>query len=188
MVILFCLTDPATIMATSSGMPIVELVFQSTGSRAAACVIGIMLALCFINGTNACTTSVSRLMFAMARDKGIVFHHYFAHIDPQLNVPVRTIIFSFVFNALFGLLYLGPTIAFNAFIASCTIFLNLSYALPIIILLIRGRQVLDRHQTPDTPFKLGRGKGAVINWIAALYVMFTSIVGLRHCSFSGLPC
>lgn len=170
------MTNPALVLSTSTGMPIVELIFQSTGSRAAGCVMSLMLAICFINGTSACTTSVSRLMYAMARDKGIIYHKYFAHIDPKLDVPVRTIMFSFIFNVLFGLLYLGPAVAFNAFIASCTIFLNFSYAFPVILLIIRGRKVLDQFQNSETPFNLGRRYGAIINWVAALFVIFTSMV------------
>ncbi|KAH6900214.1 hypothetical protein B0T10DRAFT_525093 [Thelonectria olida] len=150
-VILFCLADPSTVMPTSS-------------SRAAATIMTLMLAICFIKGTNACTTSASRLIFSMARDKGFVFYNYFSHIHPTLNVPVRAVLLSFVFNLIFGLLYLGPAVAFNAFIFSCTIFLNVSYALPVILLI-----------TVETPFKLGERRGAFINWIAVICVAITTV-------------
>ncbi|KAH7155200.1 amino acid/polyamine transporter I [Dactylonectria estremocensis] len=174
-VILFCFADSSSIMSTSTGMPISELMLQATKNRTAATIMTIMLAICFINGTNGCTTSASRLIFSMARDKGFFFHRYFEHIHPTLNVPVRAVVLSLVFNLLFGLLYLGPTVAFNAYIASCTIFLNLSYAFPIILLLIRGRSILSNYQTPETPFKLGATRGTVMNWIAATYVGVTTV-------------
>jgi amino acid transporter len=177
---LFCLVDAETVLATPTGMPIVELIFQATKSRAAATILSLMLSVCFINGTNASITSVSRLLYAMARDRGIVFHNYFSHIQSGLNVPVRTIMFCFVFNILFGLLYLGPVVAFSAYVASCTIFLNVSYAIPIIVLLIRGRKVLDHYQTAKTPFKLGKTFGLVVNIVGALYVVVTSVVSLRN--------
>jgi choline transport protein len=72
-VILFCMVDPITILNTDTGMPITELMYQATHSRAAATVMTLMLAVCFINGTMGCITSASRLTWAMARDKGIVF-------------------------------------------------------------------------------------------------------------------
>lgn len=75
LVILFCITDPETVLGTATNMPIAELIFQSTGSRAGATVLTLMLAVCFVNGTNGCITSSSRLLYAMARDKGVVFHH-----------------------------------------------------------------------------------------------------------------
>jgi len=111
----------------------------------------------------------------MARDRGIVFHNYFAHIQSGLNVPVRTIMFCFIFNILFGLLYLGPAVAFSAYVASCTIFLNVSYAFPILILLVRGRKVLDCYQTQKTPFQLGRTFGLFVNIVGAIYVVVTSV-------------
>lgn len=177
LVILFCLKNPEEILATATGMPIVEMVLQSTNSRAAATIISLMLGVCFVNGSSASVTSVSRLLFAMARDRGIVCHKYFAHIQSGLNVPVRTILLCYVFNVCFGLLYLGPSVAFSAYVASCTIFLNISYAFPIIVLLIRGRSVLGEHQNERTPFKMGRKLGLVVNIVAMLYLVVTSVVG-----------
>ncbi|KAF4345217.1 choline transporter [Fusarium beomiforme] len=184
LVILFCLTDPATILASNTGMPIVELFLQSTKSRAAATILALMLSICFINGTSASITSASRLLYAMARDRGIIYHNYFAHISPKLDVPVRTIALCFIFNVLFGLLYLGPAVAFSAYIASCTIFLNISYAGPVVALLVRGRSILSEYQTRKTPARMGIRTGAVVNVIASLFVIITTIF---FCFPSGLP-
>ncbi|KAF7562630.1 hypothetical protein G7046_g1509 [Stylonectria norvegica] len=175
LVILFCLVDSETVLSTSSGMPISELILQATGSRAAATILTLMLAVCFINGTSGCITSTSRLLYAMARDKGIVYPAYFSHIHPTLNVPVRTLGLCFVFNVLFGLLYLGPTVAFSAYAASCTIFLNVSYAFPVIALIVRGRSILAPYQQGKDLFRLGESSGIVINVVAALFVVVTSV-------------
>lgn len=67
LVILFCLTDIDAVLNTSTNMPITALIHQATGSRAAAVVLTVMLAVCFINGTNGCVTSASRLLFAMGQ-------------------------------------------------------------------------------------------------------------------------
>ncbi|RKL00683.1 hypothetical protein BFJ68_g12683 [Fusarium oxysporum] len=95
-----------------------------------------------------------------------------SHLHPKLNVPVRAIVVQAVFNLLFGLLYLGPEVAFNAYIASCTLFLNLSYAAPVLILLIRGRQMV-LSQPPE--FSLGRVKGYIANYTAVIFVAVTSV-------------
>ncbi|KAI1112651.1 choline transport protein [Nemania sp. NC0429] len=174
LVILFCITDPETVLSTATNMPITELIFQATGSRAGATVLTLALAVCFVNGTLGSITSTSRLLYAMARDKGLVYHDYFAHITPGLHVPVRTIMLTFVFNVLFGLLYLGPSVAFGAYVSSTTIFLNVSYVFPVVVLLIRGRGVLKEWQTEQTPFALGRW-GWSLNWVAAIFVIVTSV-------------
>lgn len=96
-----------------------------------------------------------------------------SRIDRRFNIPVNAIVAVAIFNVLFGLLYLGPTVAFNAYISSCTIFLNCSYAGPIIILLVRGRKVI----TADKPdFPLGHIRGYLINWVAVIFIVVTSVV------------
>lgn len=68
----------------------------------------------------------------------------------------------------------GPEVAFNAYIASCTLFLNLSYALPVMILLVRGRHVV---AASPPEFYLGKGLfGYATNWISVLFVLVTSVV------------
>lgn len=74
LVILFCITDPETVLGTPTNMPIAELILQGTGNRAAATILTLMLAICFLNGASGCITSSSRLLYAMARDKGVVHH------------------------------------------------------------------------------------------------------------------
>ncbi|KNB12705.1 hypothetical protein FOXG_20695 [Fusarium oxysporum f. sp. lycopersici 4287] len=176
LVILFCLTDVDKVVSSPTGQPLIALFDQATNSRAASTIISCMLGLCFIHGTNGSITTTSRLIYSMARDNGFFFSRYFNHINPKLEVPVRTIIFTYIFNVLFGALYLGPTVAFNAFIASCTILLNISYAFPIFVLVIRGRGILAPHQHPHTPWKLGNFWGYLVNWTACLYVSVTSVL------------
>lgn len=83
---------------------------------------------------------------------------------------------TFAFNVLFGLLYLGPTVAFSAYVSSCTIFLNVSYVFPVVVLLIRGRGILEQWQTEQTSFALGKS-GWYLNWISSLFVIITAVVG-----------
>ncbi|WYZ36003.1 hypothetical protein EsH8_X_000650 [Colletotrichum jinshuiense] len=173
LVLLFCAVDIDVLLASSTQSPLTEMILQATGNKAAATILTIAVALCFVNGANGCVTSGSRLVWAMARDNGTPFSKYLSHLHPTLNVPVRAIVVQAIFNLLFGLLYLGPDVAFNAYIASCTLFLNLSYALPVMILLVRGRKLV----TDNPPvFTLGRGiLGYVTNWVSVLFVLVTSV-------------
>ncbi|KAL0937196.1 choline transport protein (amino acid permease) [Colletotrichum truncatum] len=173
LVMLFCAVDIDVLLASPTQSPLTEIILQATKSRAAAIILSVAVALCFVNGANGCVTSGSRLVWAMARDNGTPFSRYLSHLHPKLNVPVRAIVVQAVFNLLFGLLYLGPEVAFNAYIASCTLFLNLSYALPVMILLVRGRRLLSANP-PE--FSLGQGiLGYVTNWVAVLFVLVTSV-------------
>lgn len=169
---LFCLTNIDYVLSSSTGMPIIELVYQSTGSRAAGTIFAFALAVCFVNGATAGMTTASRLLWSMARDGGMPGYRTIAKIEPRTSVPVAAVLVVFVFNALFGLLYLGPTVAFSAYSASTTIFLNLSYAMPILLLLIRGRVKMLGSEVCN--FSLGKA-GYVINVVAVLYAVVTSV-------------
>lgn len=73
LVMLFSLVDPERVLTTKTNSPVVELIYQATGSKAATVVLSCALAVCFVNGTNGCVTSGSRLLWAMARDNGTPF-------------------------------------------------------------------------------------------------------------------
>jgi amino acid transporter len=110
-------------------------------------------------------------------------HPSLSHLNPYFNVPINAILAVAVFNILFGLLYLGPSVAFNAYISSCTIFLNCLYVGRILILLIRGRKTI-ADERPDFP--LGVVGGYVANWVAVVYLGVTSAVGLMFCGGRGV--
>ena len=192
--LLFCIPNPEKILSTTTGQPLIELIYQSTGSKVAAIVLACGLTVCFVNGTIGSVASGSRLLWAMGRDDGAPFSRWYAiserpylhnpiadiggdvrrlsHIHPRFNIPINALLACAAFNIVFGLLYLGPAIAFNAYISSCTIFLNCSYAGPILILLLRGRKVISE----DKPeFYLGHWKGWVVNAVAVVYVGVTSV-------------
>ncbi len=95
----------------------------------------------------------------------------FSRITTKTVVPANALLLTFIFNACFGLLYLGPSVAFNAYVASCTIFLNVSYALPVVIVIIRGRKILEQEQIPFSLGKFGRAA----NYIGVLFVGVTSV-------------
>ncbi|KAK7184754.1 choline transport protein (amino acid permease) [Paraphaeosphaeria sporulosa] len=174
LVMLFCLFDPSSVFSSQTGQPITQLMYLVTRSRVGTVIMSVMLSICFFNGTMGCMTSASRLLYAMARDKGMIFPSFFGRIHRRLDVPIECIIFVQVFNLIFGLLYLGPTVAFNAYISSCTILLNLSYVIPITVIVARGRSVLTQYQTDETPFKLGKW-GWLCNIVSVIYVFVTNV-------------
>jgi choline transport protein len=171
---LFCLFDPTSVFSSQTGQPITQLMYLVTRSRAGTVILSVMLSICFLNGTMGCMTSASRLLFAMARDNGMIFPSFFGRIHRRFDVPVECIVSVQFFNLIFGLLYLGPAVAFNAYISSCTILLNLSYAIPITVLVIRGRSTLTKYQTDETPFKLGKW-GWTCNVTSIIYVYVTNV-------------
>ena len=131
----------------------------------------VLLALFIINGIGqnlSLATTASRLTWSFARDGGIPFYRYFAKVDDKWRSPVRATWAQGAIAALIGVLYLFADTVLSAILSVSTIALTISYALPIVVLLIVGRD-----QLPETrSFNLGK------------YGVFCNVVGIVYCSIT----
>ncbi|KAF8838089.1 amino acid transporter [Paxillus ammoniavirescens] len=168
--ILFTLPDVTTLLAVPSGQPIGVMFTLIMGSNAGGfglwfIIFGIGM-FCAIS----ISCAASRATWAFARDKAIPFHTHFAKINPTSDVPVNALLLSTVIQVLLGLIYLGSSTAFNAFVGVAVMCLGASYAMPVAISLLNGRSDIT-----DAPFHLGR-LGSVVNAIAVLWIMFAIVL------------
>ncbi|OAA52131.1 amino acid/polyamine transporter I [Cordyceps fumosorosea ARSEF 2679] len=95
-----------TILDAAGDIAILAMVLRAMSSRAVAATVGLLVSGCFVNGFSASITSVSRL-FAMARDRDVVFDEFLEHFSPCHNVPVDFILFCYV-QRLLRVVLLGP--------------------------------------------------------------------------------
>jgi amino acid transporter len=133
----------------------------------------VLLALFIINGIGqnlSLATTASRLTWSFARDGGIPFYRYFAKVDDKWRSPVRATWAQGAIAALIGVLYLFADTVLSAILSVSTIALTISYALPIVVLLIVGRD-----QLPETrSFNLGR-YGTACNIVSIVYCSITTV-------------
>ncbi|KAL3434919.1 amino acid permease-domain-containing protein [Aspergillus tetrazonus] len=131
-----------TVEIMDSPLPSAELIHQATGSRAGTMFLIIWILIVYISCLPSQWVTSGRLAWAFARDNGTPFPRYFSAISPTFQFPVRTTTAAFVFVLLYGLLYLASTTAFNSIITSAVLFLNITYAAPQGILLLRRARSL----------------------------------------------
>lgn len=77
----------------------------------------IMTALLILNLMSACISTVatvSRQTWAFARDNGLPFSTFIAHIKPGWNIPLNAVLVTFIITALLSLINIGSAVAFNA--------------------------------------------------------------------------
>ena len=133
----------------------------------------VLLSLFIINGVGqnlSLATTASRLTWSFARDGGIPFYRYFAKVDDKWRSPVRATWGQGAITALIGVLYLFADTVLSAILSVSTIALTISYALPIVVLLIVGRD-----QLPETRgFHLGR-YGMTCNIVSIIYCSITTV-------------
>ncbi|KAG7087785.1 hypothetical protein E1B28_013726 [Marasmius oreades] len=168
--IMFTLPDISTLLTVPGGQPIGVIYTMVMGSKAGGFGIWIIL---FGIGVF-CGISIlcvaSRATWAFARDKAIPFHQTFSYIPPGIDVPLNAYALSTLIQLLLGLIYLGSSTAFNAFVGVAVMCLGASYALPIAISLANGRK-----DVKDSPYPLGRW-GVVLNVIAVAWVAFEIVL------------
>ncbi|KAJ7258104.1 amino acid/polyamine transporter I [Mycena haematopus] len=170
--ILFTLPDIPTLLAVASGQPVglmFELIMGSKGGGFGLwfIIFGIGM-FCAIS----ISCAASRATWAFARDAAIPFHHTFAKVNKALagGIPLNAILLSTVIQLLLGLIYLGSSAAFNAFVGVAVMCLGSSYAMPVAISLANGRKDM-----ADSPFGLGRA-GTCLNVAAVVWAMFELIL------------
>ncbi|KAJ5537671.1 hypothetical protein N7494_007150 [Penicillium frequentans] len=162
---------------TNADLPFMELMLETIGLKGGAVLIALFIFNGLGQGVSVLTTA-SRLSWGFARDGGLPWSQYFSHIDPVWQVPARALWGQGVVIGIVGVLYLFANTVLEAILSVSTIALTISYGMPILALLIVGRDKL-----PDGgSFKLGRW-GPWLNWVSIVYCIVTTIFFL----FPGSP-
>ncbi|KAG6820255.1 hypothetical protein H0H93_003263 [Arthromyces matolae] len=120
--------------------------------------------------------AASRATWSFARDKAIPFHHIFARISGDQSkasaIPFNAHLLSTAIQLLLGLIFLGSSAAFNAFVGVAVICLGATYAMPIALLIFHGN---GRKAMEGAPFSLGKW-GYMINIVSLLWVLFEVVL------------
>lgn len=113
--------------------------------------------------------STARQMFAFARDKGLPFSNWIAHVHPTWKIPVHAVTLTCATACLLGLINIGSSAAFNAIISLNLTSLLLTYILAIASVMYR--RIVTPHLIPPARWSLGR-YAVVVNGVALVYSVF----------------
>ncbi|PYH45763.1 putative choline transport protein Ctr [Aspergillus saccharolyticus JOP 1030-1] len=166
----FSIQDLDALLNSSTGVPILELYYQALSNKAGAIVLETLLIVTGMGCLIACHTWQSRLAWAFARDRGVPCHQWVSTVNVKLDVPMWAHFASSLIVALLGLLYLGSSTAFNSMVTACIALLYISYSVPVICMLYRGRDNI-KHG----PFWLGKW-GLAANYITLAWTLFCLVM------------
>ena len=167
-VCLFSIQDLDSVLDPSTGLPFMDLCAETIGLTGGAT----LLALFIFNGMGQAVsilTTGSRLTWGFARDGGIPWYKYFMAVDETWKVPARSLWLQGAIIGLVGVLYTFANTVLDAILSVSTIALTISYAMPIVTVMVVGRDKL-----PPGEFTLGRF-GPIINGIAVCYCAITTV-------------
>ncbi|KAB8278901.1 amino acid transporter [Aspergillus minisclerotigenes] len=167
---LFSITD--TDAVASSSIPVYTIYLQATRSQPAATVLTVWILFVYFGALVSCIVTTGRLAYAFARDGGLPCSGFFVKLHPKYPSPINATMACAAVIIIYGLIYIGSAAAFNSFISMSILSLNLTYALPQAILLIRGRERV----LPNRPFNLGRHFGPICNAFSILWVLLITII------------
>ncbi|KAK3632986.1 hypothetical protein LTR56_016034 [Elasticomyces elasticus] len=159
--LLFSMGDPAALLESPvslAGYSFIQIYYNAVQSLPATNAMTAVSLVVVIMANFGLQAGCSRTVWAFARDKGLPVSSYLEHVSPRSQIPFRAIMLSVAIQSLLGLINIGSSTAFNAFIT------------PVILGVLkrmRGEPI------PYEPFSLGKYRNFA-NWFAIVYTLFTS--------------
>ncbi|ORY34978.1 amino acid permease-domain-containing protein [Naematelia encephala] len=172
--LLFGISDVDSVNSSAAGA-LLESMYQATGSRAGAVCLQMFPVIAMAFTAQALLTASSRMSFAFARDGGLPFSSIWSKVWKRNGVPVPAVLMNTAWVIVFGCVYLGSSSALNAILSSSVVFLNISYSIPIALVLIRGRKVLSPEGLPKPTFTLGPILGPICNVVGLAFTVLTTV-------------
>lgn len=116
----FCMGDIEATATTATGVPVIEIFFNSTGSVGGSCALASLIAVIVLFCANSLLAEGSRAVYAFARDHGLPFSRLFSRVEKKKHVPVYAILLTLVVQMAFNSIYFGTITGFNTVISIAT--------------------------------------------------------------------
>ena len=116
----FCIGDISDTAASTTGVPLIQIFYDSTQSVVGTCFLASLVTVIVIVCANALLAEGSRSLFAFARDHGLPFSHVFAKVEKKRQVPVYAILLACVVQLAMNSIYFGTLTGFNTVISIAT--------------------------------------------------------------------
>lgn len=118
--ICFCIGDIQATANTPTGVPLIQIFFDSTQSKVAACFLASTITAIGLFCAAALQAEGSRSLYAFARDHGLPFSPFWSKVDEKRKVPVRAILLAGGFQMALCAIDFGTVTGFNTVIAIAT--------------------------------------------------------------------
>ncbi|XXH04752.1 hypothetical protein Hte_011174 [Hypoxylon texense] len=169
----FCIGDIESVATTATGVPLIQILYDSTGSVAGTCVLSSMIIVIVLFCANSLLAETSRSMYAFARDHALPFSKVLSTVNPKFEVPVAAILTTMVGQAALNSIYIGSYTGFNTVISIATQGFYISYAMPLVARLI-SELVYGKKPPRHPKYNLGRW-GVLVNIVGATFLIIGAV-------------
>jgi len=128
--LLFSVGDLDEVLAapvSQLGYPVIQIYYQATRSLHGANAMTAVSLVIVIMAHFGLMAGCSRTAWAFARDRGLPASNYLAHVGTRSKVPFRAIMLSVIIQVLLGLINIGSSAAFLAFVNAAAATLYITY-------------------------------------------------------------
>lgn len=164
----FSIRNLHDILSSNTGVPILDIYHQALSSRGGALVLISLFIVTAFSCNISSHTWQARLGWSFARDNGLPGSRFWSKIS-RTGVPVNLHLMSCAWCAVIGCIYMASTTAYNAVVIGCISFLLISYSIPVVFLLMKGRENI-KHG----PFWLGK-IGFFCNIVVVAWTVFAVV-------------
>ncbi|KAK4499679.1 hypothetical protein PRZ48_010197 [Zasmidium cellare] len=170
--ILYGVTSLDEVYATNiTALPLGAMFQQCVRSNAGTFALLFLFTFNIIITVPGAWIAAGRMLWTLGRDDATPFPSFVRHISPTWRNPFNAQVICCVGGTILGCIYIGSATAFNAFVASFTVFTTMSYCAAILPHILTGR----RHVTPG-PFWMKGILGYIIMGIACAYILVFNVL------------
>lgn len=185
----FCIGDITATAESSTGVPVIQIIYDSTGNKAATCILSSMICVIVIVAGNNILAEGSRCVYAFARDNGLPFSKLFSRVESKSQVPVNAVLLTLAVQLALDAIEFGTTTGFETVISISTegfcrysdiavssallTALDLSYAMALISRLVG---YFSGHVTKlEGPYAFSTPVSIALNVVGFIFLLFAAI-------------
>lgn len=165
------LPDLAELLEAPLGQVLPYIYYRVMGTKAGGIALTTLILIITLFCSISITVAASRTTWAFARDDAIPLSRVWSKVSKRHDTPIYALILTTAIEMLLGLIYLGSSSAFNAFVSVGVIGLAVSYGIPILLSMLTRRAGVN-----SAPWSFGKRFGWVINILAVLWICFEMVL------------
>ncbi|KIW43323.1 uncharacterized protein PV06_04435 [Exophiala oligosperma] len=168
----FVLGNLDDVIDSPTGQPYIAVFFSATESYAGASVLSAFVIFMAIFCNLSITATASRQLWSFARDQGVPVSWWFAYVRPGWDVPMNSIVVSWVVSCLLSLINIGSTIALNNITSLSLVAILSSYIVSTALVFWRR---LYRLPLLPAKFTFSRSIGLFLNGFSISFLVFAFV-------------
>ncbi|KAJ4392761.1 hypothetical protein N0V91_011276 [Didymella pomorum] len=163
----FCGGALDSVLESPTGVPVLQAVYNATGSVAGTIVMGTILVILVFFAAVSVTAASSRQIWAFSRDKGLPFSSWIEYVRPGWDIPVNALLVCLGSSLALACINFGSDVTLNAIVSISNAALIFSYIISIgcvRLKRLRGEILLARR------WSLGKW-GGLVNDLALVFLL-----------------